>query len=38
MSKSGFSLNDKKEQILADERAESQKHEFQADNERRNIP
>ena len=37
MSKSGFFWNDKKEQILADFRAESQKHEFQADCDRRNI-
>ena len=37
MSKSGFFWNDKKEQILADCRAEIQKHEFQADYDRRNI-
>ena len=37
MSKSGFSLNDKKEQFLADFRAEIQKHEFQADSDRRSI-
>ena len=37
MSKSGFSLNDKKEQILADCRAEIHKHEFQADSDRRSI-
>ena len=36
MSKSGFSLNDK-EQILADCRAKIQKHEFQADYDRRSI-
>ena len=38
MSKSGFFWNDKKEQILADCRAEIQKHEFQADYDRRSIP
>ena len=37
MSKSGFSLNDKKSKILADCRAEIQKHEFQADSDRRSI-
>ena len=37
MSKSGFSWNDKKEQILADCGAEIQKHEFQADCDRRSI-
>ena len=37
MSESGFFLNDKKEQILADFRAEIQKHEFQADYDRRSI-
>ena len=37
MSKSGFSLNDKKEQILADFRAEIHKHEFPADSDRRSI-
>ena len=37
MSKSGFFWNDKKEQILADSRAEIQKHEFQADYDRRHI-
>ena len=37
MSKSGFSLNDKKEQILAYCRAEIQKHEFQANYDRRSI-
>ena len=37
MSKSGFFWNDKKEQILADCRAEIQRHEFQADYDRRNI-
>ena len=34
---SGFSLRDKKEQILADKRAEIQKHEFQADSDGRSI-
>ena len=34
---SGFSLKDKKEQILSDVRTEVQKHEFQADSERRSI-
>ena len=38
MSKSGFFWNDKKGQILADCRAEIQKHEFQADYDRRSIP
>ena len=38
MSKSGFFWNDKKEQILADCRAGIQKHEFQADYDRRSIP
>ena len=38
MSKSRFFWNDKKEQILADCRAEIQKREFQADYDRRNIP
>ena len=33
----GFSLKDKKEQILADFRVEIQKHEFQADYDRRSI-
>ena len=37
MSKSGFFWNDKKEQILADFRVEIQKHEFQADSDRRSI-
>ena len=37
MSKSGFFWSDKKEQILADYRAEIQKHEFQADYDRRSI-
>ena len=32
-----LSLNDKKEQILADCRAEIQKHEFQADYDRRSV-
>ena len=36
VSKSGF-WNDKKEQILADYRAEIQNHEFQADYDRRSI-
>ena len=37
MSKSGFSWNDKKKQILADCRAEIEKHEIQADYDRRSI-
>ena len=37
MSKSEFFWNDKKKQILADCRAEIQKHEFQDDYDRRNI-
>ena len=37
LSKSGFFWNDKKEQILADCQAEIQKHEFQADQDRRSI-
>ena len=37
MSESGFFLNDKKEQILADCRVEIHKHEFQADSDRRSI-
>ena len=37
MSKSGFSWNDKKEQILADCQAEVQEHEFQAGYDRRSI-
>ena len=37
MSKAGFFWNDKKEQILADYTAEIQKHEFQADSDRRSI-
>ena len=37
MSKSGFFWNDKKEQTLADYRAEIQKHEFQADYDRRSM-
>ena len=37
MSKSRFSLRDKKEQILANCRAEIHKHEFQADSDRRSI-
>ena len=37
MGKSGFFWNDKKEQIHADKKAEIQKHEFQADYDRRNI-
>ena len=36
-SESGFSLNEKKEQILAEVRTEIQKHEFQADSDRRSI-
>ena len=36
-SESGFSLKDKKEQILAEVRSEIQKHEFQADSDRRSI-
>ena len=36
-SESGFSLNDKIEQTLADFRAESHKHEFQADSDERSI-
>ena len=35
--KSGFSLKDKKKQILADFRAEIEKHEFKADSDRRSI-
>ena len=34
---SGFSLKDKKEQILAEVRSEIQKHELQADSDRRSI-
>ena len=34
---SGFSLKDEKEQILAEIRTEIQKHEFQADSDRRSI-
>ena len=34
-SKSGFSLKDKKEQILAEVRSEIQKHELQADSDKR---
>ena len=34
---SGFSLKDKKEQILAEVRTEIQKHEFQAYSDRRRI-
>ena len=34
---SGFSLNDKKEQILAEVRSEIQKHEFQAESDKRSI-
>ena len=34
---SGFHWNDRKEQILVDYRAEIQKHEFQADSDRRSI-
>ena len=34
---SGFSLKDKKEQILAEVRTEIQRHEFQADSDRRSI-
>ena len=37
MSKSGFFWNDKEEQIPADCQAEIQKHEFQADYDRRSI-
>ena len=37
MSKSGFFLKRQKEQILTDYRVEVQKHEFQADYDRRNI-
>ena len=37
MSKSEFFWNDKKEQILADCRAEIQRHDFQADYDRRSI-
>ena len=37
MSKSGFFLNDKKSRFSLDYRAEIQKHEFQADYDRRNI-
>ena len=37
MSKSGFFWNDKKSRFLNDCRAEIQKHEFQADCDRRNI-
>ena len=37
MNKSGFFWNDESEQILADCRAEIQKHEFQADYDRRSI-
>ena len=38
MSKSGFFWNDEKGKILADCRAEIQKHEFQAGYDRRSIP
>ena len=34
---SGFSLKDKKEQILAEVRTQIRKHEYQADSERRSI-
>ena len=34
---SGFSLKDKKQQILSEVRVEIQKHEFQADSDRRSI-
>ena len=37
MSKSGFSFNDKKKQILVDCGAEIHIHEFQADSDRRSI-
>ena len=37
MGKSGFSVNDKKEKILAVCRTKIQKHEFQADYDRRSI-
>ena len=37
MSKSGFIWNDKKEFILVDCQAEKEKHEFQADDDRRSI-
>ena len=37
MSASGFSLKDKKEQILAEVRSEIQKHELQAESDRRSI-
>ena len=36
-SKSGFSLKDKKEQILAEVRSEIQKHELEAESDRRSI-
>ena len=36
-SESGFSLKDKKEQILAEVRSEIQKHEFQAESDKRSI-
>ena len=36
-SESGFFLKDKKEQILAEVRSEIQKHELQADSDRRSI-
>ena len=37
MSKSGFLTERQKEQILADFRAKIQRHEFQADSDRRSI-
>ena len=37
MSESGFFFERQNEQILADSRAEIQKHEFQADSDRRSI-
>ena len=36
-SESGFSLKDKKEQILAEVRSEIQKHELQAESDKRSI-
>ena len=37
MKQSGFSLKDKKKHFLADLKAEIQRHEFQADSDRRSI-
>ena len=37
MRKAGFCWNDKKEQTLSEVRTEIQKHEFQADHDRRSI-